>query len=374
MKTTTVTTWCLAGCTILWLLAAVTSAAISFSWSTLLPRMPEYYFRVTSWPSWWWFWTSGYVQIPSYVSLFNENIFPVDVHAMSIDLYYPTWGNRWMELEDDDHKDDKTGASSSSIASSPSLIHIGHVIDKQQHEQKVLLLQQQNSTPCYYHHGGMLRCDGDDEDDEDGNEHPRLLLTSPSDFVAPPSSSTTTTTSSSAAASAGAHRNNNATKAPPPNILWSVPARASFATDDDIFVSTSTLSSWTSVLYHGVAQMAWNVLYHGKSTLYIPSTGVLYVHAKALNQRVPLTIGIVCDNALAVWTMELRGINCVMHSIDLGWWPMDAHVSQIRNMAMYEWLPVNATIKSSATTLTASIVPRKRRKRSIRKPVMAAMP
>jgi hypothetical protein len=313
---------------------------------------------------------------------------------MSFDLYYPTWHSSKSSSSSGDHHattEDDNGNTS-------SLIHLGHVLDQQQHQQEMLVLQKQNTTPCYYHHGGMLKCDDDDDDDDNNDEVEYLLLGGANNAKMTSSTSTTS----------------GIPQAPPPSVIWSVPARASFATTDDIFLAPSTISSWTTLFYHGVCQILWNVLYHGQHTLYIPSTGVLYVKAKVLSTKVPLTIRMVCDNALQLWTMELRGIECVMHTMDVGWWPLQTHVSELQSLALYEWMPtiVNRTIpplppsstSSTSTTSktrhwnstvlgiprggganvssssssssrpkvcrTTSIVPRKRRKRPLAKPTV----
>ena len=96
---------------VVWLCTAFAGSTIVFQ-HFVRPRLPVYRLHVESFPRLRWIAEQGMwkTQLPTRVSLFNENYLPIDVHALQFDLFYAsTWDG--------------------------SLQYLGHVQDR--HQQKL---------------------------------------------------------------------------------------------------------------------------------------------------------------------------------------------------------------------------------------------
>lgn len=92
--------------------------------------------------------------------------------------------------------------------------------------------------------------------------------------------------------------------------FWALQPRSEFETTDNVF---ATLSLWG--LLRTIFSLLWNI-FQGGGKLVIPTTGVMQVKASS---STPVTMSMICDNSLNVWTLELVGVECTLNSLDVGW-------------------------------------------------------
>jgi hypothetical protein len=89
---------------------AMIAALFGMGAHVLKPRLPHYTFQVKEFPLLRWINGNWKTRIGAGVKLQNDNYVPIDVHALSFDLFYPDWQG--------------------------TLVHIGQVQDKHQQQQQ----------------------------------------------------------------------------------------------------------------------------------------------------------------------------------------------------------------------------------------------
>eukprot|EP00980_Cylindrotheca_fusiformis_P019157 scaffold6493_cov81-Cylindrotheca_fusiformis.AAC.2 len=92
--------------------------------------------------------------------------------------------------------------------------------------------------------------------------------------------------------------------------LWKIEARRTFETNDQMFLQPVSIG--LSVLSSLSYDLLWNY-----GTVDVPSSMVVQV--KATNQKIPLTMNILCDNKLNTVTLELIGVTCELDHLMVGW-------------------------------------------------------
>lgn len=163
-----------------------------------------------------------------------------------------------------------------------SLNHIGHVHDKEQGKQQQ---QQQNDVPTQQvdkvkttFAPGKLATTANDEQEEE--------------MPSPP--------------------------------LWALSPRQLFETTDEVMLQPA--GNWRVL-----SSLAYDMWKHW-GTLQVPSSGV--IHLKVAKSRVPVTLSILCDNVLDAWSMEMQGIDCELHAMELGWLDLSQAVEKLRNVVV----------------------------------------
>lgn len=115
--------------------------------------------------------------------------------------------------------------------------------------------------------------------------------------------------------------------------VWALPARAEFETTDHVF---TTVKLWG--LIRTFLLLVWNLI-RGGGKLVIPTTGVMQVKASS---STPVTMSMICDNSLDVWTLVLVGVECTLNSIDVGWLELDGTIDKLQEEVLATLIP-NAT-------------------------------
>lgn len=182
-------------------------------------------------------------RLNSNVRLHNENFIGVDVHALAIDMFYPTLGGE--------------------------LTHLGRVYDhKIEHKTEECI----NTPECRK---------------EKGLDQP----------------------------------------------VWQLNPRADFEVTDSVFANMKVygvMSTFLSVTLNA---------FRGRGSLIIPTTGVMQVKASS---STPVTMSMVCDNSLNLWTFVLVGAECSMNSLDIGWLELDRTTDRLQEEVL-------ATLKANST-------------------------
>jgi hypothetical protein len=111
--------------------------------------------------------------------------------------------------------------------------------------------------------------------------------------------------------------------------LWVLPPRQNFQTNDDVIMipqgGAKVMSSLT-----------WDAISKG-GTLQIPLSGVIHVKA---NGKIPVTMGMICDNLLNVWKLQVQGLSCHIASLQPGWSDLDVVGGRLRQkMENVLWKP-----------------------------------
>jgi hypothetical protein len=75
-----------------------------------------------------------------------------------------------------------------------------------------------------------------------------------------------------------------------------------------------------------MSSLSWD-LFKKWGVVMVPSSGVIHVKA---NSKVPMTLSILCDNALDTWTLEMQGLSCELASLDIGWIDLPTAVARLR--------------------------------------------
>ena len=93
---------------------------------------------------------------------------------------------------------------------------------------------------------------------------------------------------------------------------WKLKARQPFETRDSVLMAPiGGLGVTLSIV--------WDMIRSGLE-VHLPSTGAIHIKASG---QLPITLNILCDNILNGWTMEMRGMDCDLESLDVGWKDME---------------------------------------------------
>ncbi|KAG7343329.1 hypothetical protein IV203_021274 [Nitzschia inconspicua] len=90
--------------------------------------------------------------------------------------------------------------------------------------------------------------------------------------------------------------------------LWVLPPRQNFETIDDVIMIPTGGAQVMSSL-------SWDAL-QKRGVLQVPLSGVIHIKA---NGQIPITMGMICDNLLKAWKMEVHGLSCRIASLEPGW-------------------------------------------------------
>jgi hypothetical protein len=90
--------------------------------------------------------------------------------------------------------------------------------------------------------------------------------------------------------------------------IWQLQPKKFFATYD--YVLMEPIGGLGTI-----ASLAYDMIRNG-GVVQVRSTGS--IHFKA-NGQIPLTMNILCDNILDGFTLEMQGVYCELHRLDLGW-------------------------------------------------------
>jgi len=115
--------------------------------------------------------------------------------------------------------------------------------------------------------------------------------------------------------------------------VWALQARSDFETTDDVFATMNM-----SGLFTTVASVVYNLIKSG-GHLVIPTTGVMQVKASS---STPVTMSMICDNSLDIWTLVMVGVECSLNSIDIGWLEVDGAIDKLQEEVLANLVP-NAT-------------------------------
>lgn len=132
---------------------------------------------------------------------------------------------------------------------------------------------------------------------------------------------------------------------PKKHALWEIQARHTFEKDDHVYLQPVPIGfgALTSLLY----DMFWQF---GKVN--VPSSMTVQVKA---NKKIPITMSILCDNELNIWSLEMVGVTCELDNLMLGWSDMPGKVERLRNKTIEGHQPQS----SSGDGRSSSIVGRK---------------
>jgi hypothetical protein len=131
---------------------------------------------------------------------------------------------------------------------------------------------------------------------------------------------------------------------PDTTVLWSIRARSNFIVDHcplHMSVHRSRLK-WRSLLQ--ILIRWWAYIFHKDLPFTLPTTGVAHIRASSFPHStsgiattlssVPLTVSVICDNAIDVWRMQVLGTDCILRSMLPGWIPLNTSVPQLRAYAV----------------------------------------
>ena len=107
--------------------------------------------------------------------------------------------------------------------------------------------------------------------------------------------------------------------------LWALSPRKSFETTDEVLMQPAGLS-WDT--FRTMSNLSWDIVTRSMQ-LEVPSSGVIHVKA---NSRIPLTLSILCDNLMDITTLEMQGVKCELHTMDLGWQNLSNTAQKLRTV------------------------------------------
>jgi hypothetical protein len=229
--------------------AGVVLAGSSLFFHTFVkPRLPVYNIQIHSLPRLRWMDGQLKTQLPTRVTLRNDNYVPLDIHAIHFDLFYTdyTWNRGQLQ-------------------------HLATVQDRNQ-QQAPEPERCAAHTPATTSSSCTFACASAETTDM-------------------PCSTTTTTT----------------TKLPP---VWQIQPRSDFDFKDDMYLMIS--SPWS--LAASVIDFVQQFVTH-RGLLVLPSTGVAHIHSRGI----PVTVSMICDNVVHVWSMRVEGLECTLENVQTGW-------------------------------------------------------
>ena len=236
------------------------------------------------------------------IQFYNENYLHLSIHAMTFDAYI----ERYDEV--DDNKSSKSVTTNpTKTSSAASLLHIATITDQNQHQ----IRSGRNGV------------------------------------------------SSSDAAS-------NEFK----DILWSIPGRTNFTIQHcplymSFFDATTTVTTMTYVrsillvVYKLTSYTIHKIWQNGAvtTTFTIPTTGVAHIRASILPNNknnttvaaaaVPFTVGMICNNEISIFHMQIIGVQCQQYMMIPGWTePIATAAQKLRNFAVMQLRIQNTTTGS----------------------------
>ncbi|KAL3937775.1 MAG: hypothetical protein SGARI_001992 [Bacillariaceae sp.] len=111
--------------------------------------------------------------------------------------------------------------------------------------------------------------------------------------------------------------------------IWVLPPRHDFETMDDVIMIPKGGAKVMSSL-------SWDIL-QKKGVLQVPLSGLIHVKA---NGHIPVTMGMICDNLLDAWKMEVQGLSCKIDSLAPGWSDLNVAGEKLRlKMEDMPWTP-----------------------------------
>ena len=287
------------------------------------PRLPVYTIQINLYP------LLSFVKSPithhwqtilsTNIHFYNENYLHLSVYAMNFDAYierYDTTSEKNVVDVDDDHStgiitalDRPKPQASSSIPA--SLLHMATITDQNQHMTRSIV----NST--YINHN---------------------------------------------------------------NALWSIPGRTNFTIQHcPLYMSFFDASSTTTAVNNAstmtyirsillltyklisyTIHKLWDNNGQMSTTFTIPTTGVARIRASlwsnnnhrnhtatAAAAAMPFTVGMICNNEISLWQLQIIGIQCQQHIMIPGWnEPISIVAAQLRNYAVTKLRIQNTTTGS----------------------------
>ncbi|GKY96867.1 hypothetical protein MPSEU_000645800 [Mayamaea pseudoterrestris] len=113
----------------------------------------------------------------------------------------------------------------------------------------------------------------------------------------------------------------------PSTATWDIAPRANFTTVDQIYVDITSFRNLLSTATRLIA--SW---WKGSGSLLLPTTGVAFIKA---NGKTPLTVSLICDNVVNTWRMSIVGLDCALHSMNMGWnMEVEDAAKQVRDHAV----------------------------------------
>ena len=106
----------------------------------------------------------------------------------------------------------------------------------------------------------------------------------------------------------------------PETPLWTMHARQSFQTRDEVHLRVPTRT-----MVKSLGHLLWQLM-RGGGLITVPSSGV--AHVKSSSAKV--TISMTCDNTLNALTMKLEGRQCTLSKLASGWLDMDDEADRMR--------------------------------------------
>ena len=222
----------------------------------LYPRLPHYSFQIRSaWPKWFWGGDGFRVTLGAKVQLKNDNFVAIDIHALSFDLYHADWWGETQLLANVQDLRLREG-------------YLAHATPTKQYivEQPV-------------HDDGDKRIESKGYVDKNETNIIKEAFHPESE---------------------------RGVSEPLP--IWQLQAQTFFKTYDYVLMQP----------IGGLATVA-NVMYamiQNGGVVNVRSTGAIHIKA---NGQLPLTLNIICDNVLYGFTLEMKGVHCELHRLDVGW-------------------------------------------------------
>uniref|UniRef100_A0A7R9ZIZ2 Uncharacterized protein n=1 Tax=Craspedostauros australis TaxID=1486917 RepID=A0A7R9ZIZ2_9STRA len=270
-------------------------------------RLPVYNFQIQQFPTLVRDKASTSSLLPAYfariganISLTNDNFVPIDVHAMSIQLYYPTWSNTLPKQQ---------------------YYRMAHIRDERQEYNDPLWKIQSSSTDVDFHAEwntdvakttttnkskgkGKSINDSKNMTQEDAIQY---FIQKEKDKQEKLQTRRRRREKDQQQHSMAPSLNASASDA----TLWKIPARDQFSIQDHVLVDHQM-----SVM--GVPRLLYDLIFVNRGAhIHVPSSGVL--HIKALGA--PATVGIVCDNIFHVWSLTMEGYTCDLAGLpQVGGW------------------------------------------------------
>lgn len=115
--------------------------------------------------------------------------------------------------------------------------------------------------------------------------------------------------------------------------IWALQPRADFEIKDIVYATVES-----NGIIKTFFTLVWNLIKSG-GHLVIPTTGVMHVKASSTT---PITMSMICDNSLNVFTLLMVGMECTLNSVNVGWIELDGAIDKLQNEVL-SYLIANIT-------------------------------
>jgi hypothetical protein len=295
------------------------------------PRLPVYKMSVQGFPVPQFLQGQLATQLEAQIEMHNDNYVPIDVHALWFDMYYMDWDGNLQHIGQVQDKRQKDYMDLQEAEKREKSKQSGKQVSDKKNATSVNATKSKSSLSLWFSRSSAVNANTTSNNNSKSSNNTQGNKDS----------------SSSNKDSSGSSKDRNKKQSSHDMYkliykepIWKISARSDFNASSALFLQTNAgpIASTSPRLFYNF----WKGLGH----LHIPTTGVAHVKSR----KSPITVSIICDNAVNTVTMQVQGLECILHQVVPGWTDLKRSAESVRNHTLGK-IQANSTggILESAT-------------------------